>query len=135
VLTPLSPPYLFAHTQQQGPSLQPSYYFYDELLLGPSGRTPSILGAHAAAHLLLSHVDEARSDVEVALALPATSEAAGTHVDLLGVMSAVQGVKAGADEGSVKELRERYPDHPLVKDLEKREAAFDAAAEKFAIAA
>jgi coatomer protein complex subunit epsilon len=29
----------------------------------PSGRTPTVLASHAAAHLLLGHVDEAKADI------------------------------------------------------------------------
>jgi coatomer protein complex subunit epsilon len=33
----------------------------------PSGRTHPVLASHAAAHLLLGHVDEAKADVNEAL--------------------------------------------------------------------
>lgn len=37
-------------------------------------------------------------------------------------------------DGYVAELKEKYPDHPMVKDLERKEEAFDEAAKKFAVA-
>lgn len=59
---------------------------------------------------------------------------------MLGVVSGVLGtgsVKAGGEgsEGYVKEMRERFKEHPMVKDLQAREESFDAAAAKFAITA
>ncbi len=33
----------------------------------PSGRTPQVLASHAAAHLLLGHVDEAKADIMEAM--------------------------------------------------------------------
>ena len=47
--------------------LHQSYYFYEELYQLPSGRTPAVLASHAAAHLLLGHVDEAKADIEEAV--------------------------------------------------------------------
>lgn len=44
--------------------LHQSYYFYEELYQAPSGRTGPVLAAHAAAHLLLTHYDEAKADVQ-----------------------------------------------------------------------
>ena len=38
-------------------------------------------------------------------------------------------------DGYVQELKEKFPEHPMVKDLERREEAFDVAAAKFAVAA
>jgi coatomer protein complex subunit epsilon len=43
--------------------LHQAYYFYEELYQLPNGRTPQVLAAHAAAHLLLGHVDEAKADI------------------------------------------------------------------------
>jgi coatomer protein complex subunit epsilon len=48
---------------QGGRPLNQSYYLYEELYQLPSGRTPTVLASHAAAHLLLGHVDEARADI------------------------------------------------------------------------
>jgi coatomer protein complex subunit epsilon len=48
--------------------LHQSYYFYEELYQLPSGRTPPVLASHAAAHLLLGHVDEAKADISEAVA-------------------------------------------------------------------
>lgn len=47
--------------------LHQSYYYYEELYQLPSGRTPPVLASHAASHLLLSHVDEAKADINEAL--------------------------------------------------------------------
>jgi len=43
--------------------LNQSYYLYEELYQAPSGRTPAVLASHAAAHLLLGHVEEAKADI------------------------------------------------------------------------
>jgi coatomer protein complex subunit epsilon len=43
--------------------LNQSYYLYEELYQAPSGRTPAVLAAHAAAHLLLGHSEEAKADI------------------------------------------------------------------------
>jgi coatomer protein complex subunit epsilon len=47
--------------------LHQAYYFYEELYQLPNGRTAGVLAAHAAAHLLLGHADEARADIAEAL--------------------------------------------------------------------
>ena len=47
--------------------LHQAYYFYEELYQLPAGRTPSVLASHAAAHLLLGHVDEAKADIQEAM--------------------------------------------------------------------
>lgn len=47
--------------------LHQSYYFYEELYQLPSGRTPPVLASHAAAHLLLGHLDEAKADIAEAM--------------------------------------------------------------------
>lgn len=46
-----------------GRPLNQSYYLYEELYQAPSGRTAHVLASHAAAHLLLGHVDEAKGDI------------------------------------------------------------------------
>jgi len=46
--------------------LHQAYYFYEELYQLPNGRIPPVLAAHAAAHLLLGHVDEAKADIDEA---------------------------------------------------------------------
>jgi coatomer protein complex subunit epsilon len=43
--------------------LNQSYYLYEELYQAPSGRTSTVLASHAAAHLMLGHVDEAKADI------------------------------------------------------------------------
>lgn len=47
--------------------LHQAYYYYEELYQLPGGRTPAVLAAHAAAHLLLGHEDEAKADIADAL--------------------------------------------------------------------
>jgi coatomer protein complex subunit epsilon len=54
-------------TRQGARSLHQSYYYFEELYQLPSGRTPPVLASHAAAHLLLSHVDEAKADIQEAI--------------------------------------------------------------------
>lgn len=51
----------------------------------------------------------------------------------MGVVAGVMGAGSKGD-GYMKELKDKYPEHPLVKDLEKREESFDQAAAKFAVA-
>lgn len=47
--------------------LHQAYYFYEELYQLPNGRTPPVLAAHAAAHRLLGHDDEAKADISEAM--------------------------------------------------------------------
>ena len=49
--------------QQGGRPLHQSYYYFEELYQLPAGRTAPVLASHAAAHLLLGHVDEAKADI------------------------------------------------------------------------
>lgn len=46
--------------------LHQAYYFYEELYQLPNGRTAPVFASHAAAHLLLGHVDEAKADIDAA---------------------------------------------------------------------
>lgn len=103
--------------------LHQSYYYYDELYHLPSGRTPPVMSAHAAAHLMLTHVDEAKADVSQA------AEAAAEDADVLAV-----GASLGV-EGYAAKLASVAPAHPFAADLKAKSAAFDEAAAKFAIAA
>ena len=58
----------FRGTNKKGSRpLHQSYYFYEELYQLPSGRTPAVLASHAASHLLLGHVDEAKADINEAI--------------------------------------------------------------------
>lgn len=47
--------------------LHQAYYYFEELYQLPAGRTGPVLASHAAAHLMLTHVDEAKADVQEAL--------------------------------------------------------------------
>lgn len=63
--------------------LHQAYYYYEELYQLPGGRTPGVLAAHAAAHLLLGHEDEARADIADAQGQDADNE------DVLAVATAL----------------------------------------------
>jgi len=72
LFVPLAPQVPHASSEEQANNkgsrpLHQSYYFYEELYQLPSGRTSAILASHAAAHLLLGHVDEAKADIEEAI--------------------------------------------------------------------
>lgn len=83
--------------RSQGPPLQQAYYFYDELLLAPSSsRSPAILAAHGAAHLLLGHLEEAQADVEQALG----AEGGDTEASVLSLAAATSTGEKGADHFS-----------------------------------
>lgn len=56
-----------ADYQKGSRPLHQSYYFYEELYQLPSGRTPPVLASHAAAHMLLGHLDEAKADIAEAM--------------------------------------------------------------------
>ncbi|KAL7420779.1 hypothetical protein Q5752_004731 [Cryptotrichosporon argae] len=105
--------------------LHQSYYFYEELYQLPAGRTLPVLASHAAAHLLLGHVDEAKADIADA----AGREGGATDADVLAV-----GTSAGL-EGYAEKLQASAPAHPFAVDLREKSSAFDEAAAKFAIAA
>ena len=72
-LKTVCPPSPFFHLEREEANnkgsrpLHQSYYFYEELYQLPSGRTSAVLASHAAAHLLLGHVDEAKADIEEAV--------------------------------------------------------------------
>jgi coatomer protein complex subunit epsilon len=113
---------------QQGPSLQQAYYVYDELLSLPSGRTPTILASHAAAHLLLGHIEEARGDVQVILALEGDYEASAQQ--LKGIAAAIMG---RTKEG--EELVKMLGGAGGGDKMREMEDKFDVAAAKFGVAA
>lgn len=68
--------------EQGSRPLHQAYYFYEELYQLPAGRTPPVLASHAAAHLLLSHVDEAKADITEALTQ-------GSDADVLAVAASL----------------------------------------------
>ncbi|WOO77444.1 Coatomer subunit epsilon [Vanrija pseudolonga] len=103
--------------------LHQAYYFYEELYQLPAGRTPPVLASHAAAHLLLSHVDEAKADVQEAQG----RDGGADDVNVLAVATSL-----GDDEAAAKLAA---TSHPFAADLAAKEKAFDEAAAKFAIAA
>ncbi|WWC62489.1 uncharacterized protein I303_105085 [Kwoniella dejecticola CBS 10117] len=105
--------------------LHQSYYFYEELYQLPSGRTPPVLASHAASHLLLGHIDEAKADV-----LEASQKENG---DKDGNVLAV-GTSLGI-EGYAEKLATNAPRHPFAVDLAEKSRLFDEAASKFAITA
>ncbi|WVQ83097.1 hypothetical protein IAT38_005235 [Cryptococcus sp. DSM 104549] len=104
--------------------LHQSYYFYEELYQLPAGRTTPVLASHAAAHLLLGHVDEAKADI-----LEATQGEGARDGDVLAV-----GTSVGID-GFAAKLASAAPQHPFAIDLAEKSALFDEAAAKFAVAA
>ena len=73
-----------ADAPQGSRSLHQSYYYYDELYHLPSGRTGPVMSAHAAAHLMLTHVDEAKADVQQAPADDADVLAVGASMGMEG---------------------------------------------------
>ncbi|TXT15862.1 hypothetical protein VHUM_00365 [Vanrija humicola] len=103
--------------------LHQAYYFYEELYQLPAGRTPPVLASHAAAHLLLSHVDEAKADVQEAQG----RDGGADDANVLAVATSL-----GDDEAAAKLAT---TGHPFAADLAAKDKAFDEAAAKFAIAA
>ncbi len=82
-----------------------AYYLYEELLQLPSGRTPRTLAAHAAAHLVLGHVDEARADILEARQMQGGGEdeavlAVGASLGMEGCLECVAG-RLGGDWNAV----------------------------------
>ncbi|WWC88738.1 uncharacterized protein L201_003651 [Kwoniella dendrophila CBS 6074] len=105
--------------------LHQSYYFYEELYQLPSGRTPPVLASHAAAHLLLGHLDEAKADIIEA----SQRENGDKEGDVLAV-----GTSLGI-EGYAEKLATNAPQHPFAVDLAEKSKLFDEAASKFAVTA
>lgn len=105
--------------------LHQSYYFYEELYQLPNGRTAPVLASHAAAHLLLGHVDEAKADIVEA----SQSKAAQSSSDVLAV-----GASVGA-EGFAEKLVTAAKQHPYALDLLEKDKLFDEAAAKYAVSA
>ncbi|GHJ88459.1 hypothetical protein NliqN6_4861 [Naganishia liquefaciens] len=108
-----------------GRPLNQSYYLYEELYQQPSGRTPAILASHAAAHLLLGHIDEAKADI-----LEAQQRQDGKEDPaVLSVGSSLHMPEA------YQRLASAQPEHPFVAALEAKSAAFDEAAAKYSVSA
>lgn len=105
--------------------LHQSYYFYEELYQLPNGRTAPVLASHAAAHLLLGHVDEAKADIVEA----SQSKAGQSSSDVLAV-----GASVGA-EGFAEKLVTAAKQHPYALDLIEKNKLFDEAAAKYAVSA
>ncbi|KGB74942.1 hypothetical protein I307_01204 [Cryptococcus deuterogattii 99/473] len=105
--------------------LHQSYYFYEELYQLPNGRTAPVLVSHAAAHLLLGHVDEAKADIMEAF----QSKAGQNSSDVLAV-----GASVGA-EGFAEKLVTAAKQHPYARDLTEKDKLFDEAAAKYAVSA
>ncbi|WWC70695.1 uncharacterized protein I206_104646 [Kwoniella pini CBS 10737] len=105
--------------------LHQSYYFYEELYQLPSGRTPPVLASHAASHLLLGHIDEAKADIVEA----SQKENGDKDGNILAV-----GTTLGI-EGYSEKLASNAPQHPFAIDLAEKSRLFDEAASKFAIPA
>ncbi|ORX33447.1 coatomer epsilon subunit-domain-containing protein [Kockovaella imperatae] len=89
--------------------LHQSYYFYEELYQLPNGRTPAVVASHAASHLLLGHLEEAKADIQ-------NLEDASPEV--LAVAKTLG-------------LAATLTNHPFALDLESKSAAFDSAAANF----
>lgn len=102
--------------------LHQAYYFYEELYQLPAGRTPGVLASHAAAHLLLGHSEEAKADIA-----DAVGSGGGDDANVLAVAASL-----GDDDAQAKLAGTA---HPYAAELKAKEAAFDEAAAKFAIAA
>jgi coatomer protein complex subunit epsilon len=82
-------------------ALHQSYYFYEELYQLPSGRTGSIFASHAASHLLLGHIDEAKADIDEALQRDGGDKdaevlAVGTSLGMEGLAAWVDGLELWA---------------------------------------
>lgn len=91
----------------------------------PSGRTPTIIASHAASHLLLGHLDEAKGD------LAEFTDPSTASVEVLGVASGVEKNNAKWSEA----MKTRFPDSGVAKDWAEKEKAFDDAVAKFSVAA
>lgn len=104
-----------------GRPLNQSYYLYEELYQLPSGRTPTVLASHAAAHLLLGHVDEAKSDI-----LEAQQTENGKNDAAVLSVGATLGMP-----GCFEQLKSVDPSHPSVSEWEAKSREFDEAAAKF----
>lgn len=104
-----------------GRPLNQSYYLYEELYQAPSGRTPAVLASHAAAHLLLGHVEEAKADILEAQ----QTEKGKSDANVLSV-----GATLGMP-GFYEQLKTVDSNHPSVNDLEAKSREFDEAAAKF----
>ncbi|RXK35744.1 hypothetical protein M231_06985 [Tremella mesenterica] len=105
--------------------LHQSYYYYEELYQLPSGRTPPVLASHAAAHLLLGHVEEAKADVVEA----SQRQGGDSHPDVLAIGTSLR------MEGYSEKLATLAGQHPFAVDLKNKNLEFDEAAAKFAISA
>ncbi|TFK51793.1 hypothetical protein OE88DRAFT_1468443 [Heliocybe sulcata] len=106
--------------------------FYNEQLGNPSLTSPHLLTARGVTRLLKGEVQGAKSDFEEALSQK--PEDAETMAAVT-VAAGLPGSKKDEAESLWSDLTSKYPQHPLVLDVEKKAEVFDDFATKFTVPA
>ncbi|KAF8653534.1 hypothetical protein AX16_003899 [Volvariella volvacea WC 439] len=104
--------------------------FYTEQLGNPSLTSPHLLTARGVTRILRNEIPEAKSDLEEALSQqPDDAETVAALVVASGLGIAK---RAEADE-LWSQFQSKYPEHPLVQDVEEHSSKFDEAAAKYTV--
>ncbi|KAJ4511764.1 hypothetical protein HRR83_004198 [Exophiala dermatitidis] len=108
---------------------QSAFYVYEELANTPGTTSPTALVGQAVAELHLGRHEEAEAALQQAMNLEnADVQAIANSV----VLASVMGKKTDVVQGLLQQLQQKDDQHPLIKDLAEKSAAFDAAAAKYA---
>lgn len=107
---------------------QSAFYVYEELASAPGTTSPTALVGQAVAEIHLGRIEEAEAALQQAVASEnADIQAIANSV----VLASVMGKKPEVVEGLLQQLRDQDSEHALLKDLEEKSQAFDAAAAKY----
>jgi coatomer protein complex subunit epsilon len=107
---------------------QSAFYVYEELASTPGTTSPTSLVGQAVAEIHLGRTEEAEAALQQALTSDnANVQAIANHV----VLASVTGKKTEVIQGLLQQLAVKDQEHALLKDLEEKSQAFDAAAAKY----
>lgn len=111
-----------------GDKYQSAFYVYEELASTPGTTSPTALVGQAVAEIHLGRTEEAEAALQQALATEnADVQAIANSI----VLASVMGKKFEVVQGLLQQLQEKDQEHALLRDLEEKSQAFDAAAAKY----
>ena len=107
---------------------QSAFYVYEELASTPGTTSPTALVGRAVAEIHLGRTEEAEAALQQAMAAENVDvQAIANSV----VLASVTGKKPEVVQGLLQQLQEKDKEHALLRDLEEKSQAFDAAAAKY----
>ncbi len=107
---------------------QSAFYVYEELASTPGTTSPTALVGQAVAEIHLGRTEEAEAALQQATELQnADVQAIANSV----VLASIMGKKSDVVQGLLQQLQDKDKDHTLLRDLEDKSQAFDAAAAKY----